>query len=83
MLPIINNPKDYITHLQPHTHKAQDENLLQVEWYLETPFRVKKTRNVSHYTQQFIDTLFKRHHFAAVIAVFIAFLFFDDRWIFP
>ena len=75
MLPIINNPKDYITHLPPHTHKMRDENLLQVEWYLETPFRVKKTRNVSHYTQQFIDTLFKRHHFAAVIAVFIAFLF--------
>ena len=75
MLPIINNPKDYITHLPPPTHKMRDENLLQVEWYLETPFRVKKTRNVSHYTQQFIDTLFKRHHFAAVIAVFIAFLF--------
>ena len=75
MLPIINNPKEYITHLQPPTHKVADENLLQVEWYLETPFRVKKTRNVSHYTQQFIDTLFKRHHFAAVIAVFIAFLF--------
>jgi hypothetical protein len=75
MLPIINNPKDYITHLQPPAHKIHDENLLQVEWYLETPFRVKKTRNVSHYTQQFIDTLFKRHHFAAVIAVFIAFLF--------
>jgi energy-coupling factor transporter transmembrane protein EcfT len=75
MLPIINNPKDYITHLQSPGHKIRDENLLQVEWYLETPFRVKKTRNVSHYTQQFIDTLFKRHHFAAVIAVFIAFLF--------
>ena len=75
MLPIINNPKDYITHLQPPIHKVGRENLLQVEWYLETPFRVKKTRNVSHYTQQFIDTLFKRHHFAAVIAVFIAFIF--------
>jgi hypothetical protein len=75
MLPIINNPKGYITHLQPASHKVTNENLLQVEWYLETPFRVKKTRNVSHYTQQFIDTLFKRHHFAAVIAVFIAFLF--------
>ena len=75
MLPIINNPKDYITHLQPATHKATDESLLRVEWYLERPFRVKKTRNVSHYTQQFIDALFKRHHFAAVIAVFIAFLF--------
>jgi len=75
MLPIINNPKEYITHLQPPTIKTKPESLLKVEWYLETPFRVKKTRDVSHYTQQFIDILFKRHHFAAVIAVFTAFLF--------
>jgi hypothetical protein len=75
MLPIINDPKEYITHLQPPTIKVHDENLLNVEWYLETPLLVKKTRDVSHYTQQFIDTLFKRHHFAAVVAVFIAFLF--------
>ncbi len=50
-----------------------DESLLRVDWYLETPRTVKKTRNVAHYTQDFIDTLFKRHHFAAVIAIFIAF----------
>ena len=74
MLPIINDPKGYITHLQPPTIKTNDENLLNVEWYLETPTSVKKTRDVSHYTQQFIDTLFKRHHFAAVITVFIAFI---------
>ena len=29
----------------------------------------------SFYTQDFLDTIFKRHHFAAVIAYFIAFLF--------
>ena len=75
MLPIINNPKDYITHLQPPAHKIRDENLLQVRMVLRDTLQSKKTRNVSHYTQQFIDTLFKRHHFAAVIAVFIAFLF--------
>src|SRR6266498_1137404 len=75
MLPIINNPSEYITHLQPPTVKANEKFFLNVEWYLESPFRVKKTRDVSHYTQQFIDTLFKRHHFAAVIAVFVAFLF--------
>lgn len=74
MLPIINNPKEYITHLQPPTAKADKESFLKVEWYLETPLTVKKTRDVSHYTQQFIDILFKRHHFAAVIAVFTAFL---------
>ncbi len=75
MLPIINNPSGYITHLQPPAVKADEKSFLKVEWYLETPLTVKKTRNVSHYTQQFIDTLFKRHHFAAVIAVFVAFLF--------
>ncbi|TMI95465.1 MAG: hypothetical protein E6H06_06710 [Bacteroidetes bacterium] len=74
MLPIINNPKEYITHLQPPTVNVNQEHFLKVEWYLETPLRVKKTRDVSHYTQQFIDILFKRHHFAAVIAVFTAFL---------
>jgi hypothetical protein len=75
MLPIINNPSEYITHLQPPTVKVHEKNFLNVEWYLESPLRVKKTRDVSHYTQQFIDALFKRHHFAAVIAVFVAFLF--------
>ncbi|HEY0433195.1 MAG TPA: hypothetical protein VGC95_04950, partial [Chitinophagaceae bacterium] len=52
---------------------GMDEPLLRIDWYLETPRTVKKTRNVAHYTQEFIDTLFKRHHFAAVIAIFIAF----------
>jgi hypothetical protein len=75
MLPIINNPKEYITHLQTPVIKIEGEKLMNVEWYMETPFTVKKTRDVSHYTQQFVDTLFKRHHFAAVIAVFVAFLF--------
>ncbi len=75
MLPIISNPKEYITHLQPHAIKTNSDNNINVEWYLENPVSVKKTRNVSHYTQQFVDNLFKRHHFAAVIAIFIAFLF--------
>jgi len=75
MLPIINNPNEYITHLQAPVRKTNEKSFLKVEWYLESPLRVKKTRDVSHYTQQFVDTLFKRHHFAAVIAVFVAFLF--------
>jgi hypothetical protein len=75
MLPIINNPNEYITHLQPHHHYVKGESLIHVEWYLDTPRTAKKTRDVSHYTQSFLDTIFKRHHFAAVIAVFVAFLF--------
>ena len=30
---------------------------------------------MSHYTQEFIDSIFKRHHFAAIILVFAAFAF--------
>jgi len=75
MMPTFNNPREYITHLHPITPKTNIENSLNVEWYLEHPFAVRKTRDVSHYTQEFIDNLFKRHHFAAVIAIFIAFLF--------
>jgi hypothetical protein len=74
MMPIINNPKEYITHLQPPVTVINAESLIKVEWYLETPFRRKKVRDVSHYTQQFVEALFKRHHFAAVIAVFVAFV---------
>lgn len=75
MMPIISKPTEYITHLQPPVAKTPVESSLKIDWYLETPFRAKKTRDVSHYTQQFIETLFNRHHFAAVISVFIAFLF--------
>jgi hypothetical protein len=88
MLPIINNPSQYITHLQTVAHPSAADSLIRVHWYMDTPRTVKKTRDVSHYTQQFLDTVFKRHHLAAVIAVFGAFIFlmatgfFLDRKIF-
>jgi hypothetical protein len=76
MLPVINDPKGYITHMQKKPGSTSNESELRVEWYLDSIFfRLKKPRNVAHYTQSFIDTIFKRHHFAAVISVFIAFIF--------
>lgn len=75
LLPIIKNPKEYITHLQPFYREKKRDSLIRVDWYLNTPFTVLKTRKVSHYTRQFIETVFKQHHFAAVLSVFIAFLF--------
>ena len=75
MQPIMDNPSDYITHLRPGSVVVRDENILQVEWYLDSFFSVRKTRDVSHYTREFLDSIFKRHHFAAVLSVFIAFLF--------
>ncbi len=51
-----------------------DEFALKSIWYLSTSFDVVKCRNVSHYRQDFLDTVFKRHHLAAILSILIAFI---------
>ncbi len=75
MMPVISDPKEYITHLRPPREAYDEESLIKADWYFETPFRLRPTRDVKHYTSQFVDSLFKRHHFAAIISVFAAFIF--------
>ena len=48
---------------------------LPVEYYLNAHFRFKKARPVAHYSQSFLDIIFKRHHFSAMITVLLAFIF--------
>ncbi|HEY9363750.1 MAG TPA: patatin-like phospholipase family protein [Chitinophagaceae bacterium] len=73
MQPILEKPE----HLQAPTKKAPLTNikLLRVEWYIDSFFRRRRVRDVSHYTTNFLESIFKRHHFAAVISVVIAFIF--------
>ncbi len=75
MMPVINDPKGYITHLKPGEHPPSESKIIKVEWYMDTPITVRKARDVSHYTRDFIENIFKQHHFAAVLSVFAAFLF--------
>ena len=75
MMPVIRDPQSYITHLANVKEVHHGGPLIKVEWYFESPLRLRKVRDVSHYTDEFISSIFKRHHFAAVISVFAAFLF--------
>ena len=75
MMPVISNPKSYITHLHPVKEVFHGAPLIKVKNYFETPFKIKPVRDVSHYTDAFIDSIFKRHHFAAIVSIFAAFLF--------
>ena len=75
LFPQMTNPDDYITHLRPVKETYHTDSLMHVEWYFETPARLRPTRDVRHYTPEFIDSLFKRHHFAAILCVFVAFIF--------
>lgn len=75
MMPVISNPQSYITHMGTVKEIYHGMPLMKVEWYFESPLRLRKVRDVSHYTDDFIGSIFKRHHFAAIISVFVAFLF--------
>jgi len=75
MLPVITNPGEYITHLRPEQETYHHQSLIRVEWYFDSPIHLRPCRDVRHYTPQFVDSLFKRHHFAAIICIFAAFLF--------
>ena len=59
MMPVINNPKSYITHLNPIKEVYHGAPLMKVEWYFESPFRLKPVRDVSHYTDAFVESIFK------------------------
>jgi Patatin-like phospholipase len=73
MAPLIGNPEIF-NKTFTKKHNRQDEFGLKVIWYLTKGFRLKKVRNVNHYRQDFLDTVFKRHHWAAIISIVIAFI---------
>lgn len=75
MMPVIKDPGSYITHLGTVKEIYHDQPLIKVQSYFESPLKLRPARNVSHYTNQFIESIFKRHHFAAILSVFAAFLF--------
>jgi hypothetical protein len=49
--------------------------LVKVTNYLALPLRVAPVRDVQHYNRVFIETIFNRHHFAAVILIVFAFFY--------
>jgi Patatin-like phospholipase len=75
MMPLISNPQSYIIHLQKVKEVYHGSTLIKVDNYFETPVKLRPVRDVSHYTDNFVESIFKRHHFAAILSVFAAFLF--------
>lgn len=74
MHPVLRNPQQFMQQYKPDGKQHNHEQLITVNYFLTGFFTVKKTRNVSHYSRLFLDVIFKRHHFAAVMAVVLAFL---------
>ncbi|HEX5024445.1 MAG TPA: hypothetical protein VFV68_04200, partial [Agriterribacter sp.] len=75
MEPVFRDPKAFAAQFGIGGKHFHEKGILQVEWFFNTRMKLKKPRNVTHYSQEFIDTVFKRHHFAAVVSIILAFLF--------
>ena len=75
LTPVISNPQLFKAQFRKGEDKLTQSRLVKVEWYLNSLFMIKKVRDVSHYSREFVETIFSRHHFAAVLSIFIAFIF--------
>jgi len=73
--PAFKSAKNVIYHFQPDPHPASIKSLIYSEWFLDSFFRIRKCRDVSHYSKELMEKIFKQHHFAAVFSLLIAYLF--------
>jgi len=73
--PVISDPALFKKSYDPAVHPQHDGFGMKVSYYFSTRFQLRKARNVSHYSEDFLDTIFKRHHFAGMIGIILAFIF--------
>ncbi len=83
------NSEDFDVDDQSHiVQTSGGSRLMKIQFYFHGPFNVKPVRDVSHYSSTFMEKAFSRHHFAAVLSIFAAFIFliivgfFLDRHVF-
>lgn len=76
MGPVINTAhKNYERAIRRNKTNVSSNHEIRVDWYLTTGLGLRKPRNVQHYSQAFLDSIFKRHHFSAVLAILTSFIF--------
>lgn len=75
MAPLVANPELFRKNFIGKQQQWADDFGLKVNYYLTPAFKFRKPRIVTHYRQEFIDTVFKRHHLSAIASILLAFIF--------
>jgi hypothetical protein len=52
--PAFNSARNYFAHLQPENIVASNYSLLHSEWFLDSFFKVRRCRDVSHYSHDLL-----------------------------
>ncbi len=75
IIPVISTP-EYFKSKEDILKKSDNDQFgMKVGYYFNTRLKLRKARVVTHYNQDFLDSIFKRHHFAAMIGIILAFIF--------
>ncbi len=62
--------------LKPHiVLNSGGSRLIKVTTYISGRGAIRAVRDVAHYSKDFLENIFNRHHFAAVLSIFIALVF--------
>ncbi len=72
--PLVANPQQFRKTFQQATRPTAKFREIRVNYFLTPSFRLRKPRSVAHYRQEFIDVVFKRHHLAGMVCIFLAFV---------
>ena len=72
--PIIDSAQHFNVNYYSGNRETENPGL-KISTYLGDGFRFKKPRNVSHYNQGFLDTVFKHHHVSGILSIALSFAF--------
>jgi len=53
----------------------KEKTEMRIDWFLSARLHLRKPRDVRHYSEDFLDNIFNRHHIAALLAILLAFIF--------
>lgn len=71
---VIANPEQFKAQFKD-SEKVRESRMIRVHNYFTATLELKKVRNVTHYSREFLSAIFSRHHFAGVLSILIAFIF--------
>lgn len=72
--PDADGTRPFFNSLRDRNNESKRLKQIRVDTYFSGLLKIRQPRNVSHYNHGFLDRIFKRHHFAAVAAILLAFL---------
>ncbi|MBN8837555.1 MAG: hypothetical protein J0I09_09865 [Sphingobacteriia bacterium] len=71
----ITSANDQYKQLAASKTLPKEKKEMRVDWFLSARLHLRKPRDVRHYSQDFLDSIFNRHNISAVLAIILAFIF--------